>query len=83
MKTKYSKEQFEGFTHRFIVEFETGEANKYTMHIYSNNGSQEMIKNFIHKNKNSKVDYFKIIYVATKEQDEMASKLIDETLSGL
>ncbi|MCC6448595.1 MAG: hypothetical protein IT215_07905 [Chitinophagaceae bacterium] len=53
------------------------------MHIYSNSGSQEMIKNFIHKNKSSKVDYFNIIYVATKEQDEMASKLIDETLSGI
>ena len=83
MELKYSKEQFEGHTHRFIVEFETGEANKHTMHIYSNSGSQEMLKNFIHKNKRPKVDYFKIVYVATKEQDEMASKLIDETLDGL
>ncbi len=85
METKYSKEQFEGYTHRFIVRLKVDNdcRNDISIHIYSNSDSYQKLDNFINEKKSEKVIAFDIIHRATKEQDEMASKLIDETLSGL
>lgn len=80
METKYSKEQFEGFTHRFIVRLKIDNdwRNDITTHLYSNSDSYQKLEDFINEKKSEKVISFDIIHRATKEQDEMASKFIDE-----
>lgn len=85
METKYSKEQFEGFTHRFIVKLKIDNdwRNDSSIHIYSNSDRYQNLEDFIKDKKSEKVVEFYIVHRATKEQDEMASKLIDETLRGI
>jgi len=85
METKYSKEQFEGFTHRFIVKMKVDNdwRNDTNITIYSNSDSYQKLEDFINEKKSEKVISFDIVHRATREQDEMASKLIDETLSGI
>ena len=83
METKYSKEQFDGFTHRFIIRFSIDEdwRNDTNLHIYSNSDSEEELEKFIKERKSATVKEFKILHKASKEQDEMASKFIDEILA--
>jgi hypothetical protein len=83
METKYSKTEFEGFTHRFIVQLQTGEPYDSNIDIYSNSDSYQKLEYFINEKKSDKVMAFKIIHRASKEQDEMSSKLIDETLKNI
>jgi hypothetical protein len=83
METKYSKEKFNGFTHRFKVEFEVGQPYTSNLDIYSNSDSRKELEDFINDKKKEKVISFKIVHKASKEQDEMAAKLIDETLDGI
>ncbi len=83
VETKYSKEQFDGFTHRFMIQFEVGEPHISTLTLYSNSDSYEKLEKFINEKKNKKVIMFKIVHRASKEQDELASSLIDETLAGI
>ena len=83
MEIKYSKEPFEGYTHRFIVKFRIDEdyRNDSNIHIYSNSDSSQKLEDLINEKKSKKVIAFSIIHKATKEQDEMASVLIDEFLN--
>ena len=83
VETKYSKEQFDGFTHRFMIRFEVGEPHISTLTLYSNSDSYEKLEEFINEKKTKKVISFKIVHRASKEQDELASSLIDETLAGI
>lgn len=83
MKTQYSRKEFEGYTHRFIVEFNTGEPHQSKLDIYSNSDSYKQLDDFINEKKSAKVVSFNIIHRASKEQDEMATKLIEETLKGI
>jgi len=85
MKTKYSKQQFDGFTHRFIVRFSVDNdwRNDHNMTIYGNSDSFQSLEDFINEKKSDKVKAFRIEHRASKEQDEIASKFIDETLKGL
>jgi hypothetical protein len=80
---KYSKTPFEGHTHRFIVEFEVGQPYTSNLHIYSNSDSYQKLDDFIKEKKSDKVISYKIIHRASKEQDEMASKFIDEIFNEL
>ncbi len=83
METKYSKTEFEGYTHRFIVQFEIGEPYFINCDIYSNSYSYMTLIAFINEKKKDNVISFKIIHRATKEQDELTSKFIDEILNNL
>jgi len=83
METKYSKTQFDGFTHRFKVQFEIGKPYYSNLDIYSNSGSYQKLEDFINEKKSAIVISFKIIQCSSKEQDEIESKFIDETLRGL
>lgn len=85
METKYSKNQFEGFTHRFIVRISIdGDwRNDTNINIYSNSSSLLDLENFIKEKKSEKVLSFEIIHRASKEQDEMSAKFIDEILNDL
>lgn len=83
MEAKYSKEQFEGFTHRFIVKFKVDEdwRNYTNITLYSNSDSYQKLEDFINAKKSDKVLSFKIEHRASKEQDKMAAKFIDEMLA--
>lgn len=83
METKYSKEQFDGFTHRFIVKFKIDEdwRNDTNITLYSNSDSYQKLEDFLNENKTDKVLSFKIEHRASKEQDELASKFLDEMLA--
>ncbi len=83
MEIKYSKTQFEGYTHRFKIQLEIGEPYFSNLDVYSNSDSYQKMEDFINEKKTDKVISFKIVHRASKEQDEMASKLIDETLKGI
>ena len=53
MEVKYSKEPFDGYTHRFIV------------NLNADNKSRRLLSYYIEK-------------IVTKEQDDIASQIIDE-----
>ncbi len=78
MDIKYSRIEFDGYTHRFIVRFETGEPHTSNLTIYSNSESYKDLENFINEKKTNKVITFSIVHRATKEQDEHASKFLNE-----
>lgn len=80
METKYSKEQFEGFTHRFIVRLKVDNdwRNDSKLTLYSNSDSYQKLEDFINEKKSDKVVSFDIEHRASKEQDELTSKFIDE-----
>ncbi|MDG1275715.1 MAG: hypothetical protein P8O16_00440 [Algoriphagus sp.] len=84
MEKKYSKQQFEGFTHRFIVKMKIDEdwRNDINVTIYSNSDSYLRLENFINEKKSDKVVSFIIEHRASKEQDEISSKFLDEFLSN-
>ena len=85
METKYSKTEFEKFTHRFIVKMKIDDdyRNDTNVTLYSNSDSYQKLDNFINEKKSEKVISFGIIHHALKEQDELSSKFIDEVLNGL
>jgi hypothetical protein len=84
-ETIYSKKEFEGFTHRFIVKLTIDDDfhNDTNIHLYSNSDSYEKLEEFINVKKVDKVVAFNIIHRASKAQDDMANKLIEETLSDI
>jgi hypothetical protein len=84
MEIKYSKEQFDGFTHRFIVQFKVDDdwRNDTNITLYSNSDSYQKLEDFINAKKADKVVSFKIEHRASKEQDEISSKFIDEILAS-
>lgn len=85
MEIKYSKKEFEGYTHRFVVELQVGSVwpSYSAINIYSNSDSYQKLSDFINEKKSEKVISFDIIHRATKEQDDAASVLIEEVLREL
>ncbi len=85
METKYSKTEFDGYTHRFIVRFSVDYdwRNDTVIHIYSNNGSPQDLDTYIRSKMSAKVKSFNIEHRATKEQDVLSSKLIDEVFKTM
>jgi hypothetical protein len=84
MEIKYSKEQFDGYTHRFIIKMKVDNdwRNDTNITIYSNSDSYQKLEDFINEKKSTKVIDFKIEHRASKEQDEMSSKFLDEFLNS-
>lgn len=84
-ETKYSREKFEGYTHRFIVKMKVDNdwRNDHNITIYSNSDSYEELYQFINDKKSEKVVSFEITHRASKEQDEMSAKFIDEFLKEI
>jgi len=80
MEIKYSKEEFEGYTHRFIVRLKVDNdfRNDTNVTLYSNSNSYQKLDDFINEKKSEKVIAFTIEHRASKEQDEMSSKFLDE-----
>lgn len=83
MEIKYSQTEFEGYTHRFVIQFEVGQPYFSNLQLYSNSDSYLKLEDFINEKKSQNVISFKITHRASKEQDELSAKLIDDTLSGI
>lgn len=83
METKYSREPFEGYTHRYGVRFEIGEPNFHNIDIYSNSDSYQELDDYINRNKSDKVLRFTIVHRTSKEQDERETEFIHEVLEGI
>lgn len=84
METIYSKQQFDGYTHRFIVTLSVDDdwRNDVNMTIYSNSDSYDELNEFINSKKTEKLVSFVIVHRASKEQDENASAFIEEVWKG-
>lgn len=82
MELKYSKETFDGYTHRFIVRISVDEycRNDINLTLYSNSAKYEDILSFLEKNKTEKVKEYKVEYRSSKEEDENTAKFLDEIL---
>lgn len=82
MELKYSKEQFDGYTHRFIVRIKVDNdwRNDTNITLYSNSDSYQKLEDFINEKKSDKVISFTIEHRASKEQDEMSDKFLNEFL---
>lgn len=78
MQTKYSKQKFDGYTHRFKVEFETGAEYMSNIDIYANSNDKKELEEFINKNKSKEVISFNIILCSSIREDEFDNKLLDE-----
>ena len=81
----YSRQPFEGYTHRFIVRLNIDEdwRNDHRLTVYSDSDSYQKLDDFINEKKSDKVISFSIEHRASKEQDEQSSKFIDEVLKSL
>lgn len=81
----YSRQPFEGYTHRFIVKLKIDEdwRNDHRLTVYSDSDSYQKLDDFINEKKSDKVISFSIEHIASKEQDEQSSKFIDEVLKSL
>lgn len=84
METIYSKQQFDGYTHRFIVTLSIDDdwRNDVNMTIYSNSDSYDELNDFINSKKTEKIVSFVIVHRSSKEQDENASAFIEDILEG-
>ncbi len=83
LMAKYSKKEFEGFTYRFVVRFFVKDQSySSTLQIYSNSDSYKELNDFISEKKSENVMSFVIEHRASKEQDEIVSKFIEETLNN-
>jgi len=75
---KYSRQKFDGFTHRFIVQFETGDEYPHNIDIYSDCADISLIESYVSNNKSKNVLSVKIIHRPTKQQDELSTEFINE-----
>ena len=84
METIYSKQQFDGYTHRFIVTLSVDDdwRNDVNMTIYSNSDSYDELNEFINSKKTEKIVSFVIVHRASKEQDENDSAFVEEVMKG-
>jgi hypothetical protein len=82
---RYKLEEFEGYTHRFIVDFkfDGGWRDDKKIHIYSDSDSKEELGKFIAANKSDKTKSFEIVHRASKEEDNEISLFIEEFLRDL
>lgn len=82
-ETKYAKNAFDGYTHRFIVKFCVDDdwRNDCNMDVYSDSDSYDELTNFINLKKTDKVKSFSIEHRASKATDEASAKFIDEWLA--
>ena len=84
LEAKYSRNPFDGYTHRFQVRFVVKDQYNYTeLDIYSNDDDYDKVKNMIEEKKSEKVLSYKISYRATKEQDDANTAFINEVLEGI
>lgn len=82
---KYSREEFEGHTHR--AKFRLAESEYWRkdscIDIYTNNPNKEKVKEVIKNRVKETIISCKMEHWTTKEQDDLTSKFIEETFKDL
>jgi len=81
----YSREPFEGWTNRYLIQMEIDNGKRDTLNItiYSNDNSYFKVVEYLRARASDKVLGFNLLYRATISQDEAASRLLEEVLSKL
>ena len=78
---KYSRKPFPGHTHRAIAQFEVeGDEHFTNIDIYTTNDKREKILDALLNHVTKQVKSVTIIHLATKEQDDNCSRMLDEWL---
>lgn len=79
---KYSREQFEEYTHRAKFRLNRGEdwRNDITIDVYTTNSNKEDVFYIVNARTKEEVTACKMEHWTTKEQDDLSAKLIEETL---
>ena len=78
---KYSKTEFEGYTHRAKYQIDVYNQEFQTnIDIYTDNPCRVSTTNFIISKTTDKVEMIELIDWTTKEQDESTAQFIKETL---
>lgn len=80
---KYSREELENYKFRFIVLAKTVDNSEHKIDVYTTNPDIESAYYVLLSRKTEKVASLEIIHHATKEQDDAASKFIDEIIDKL
>lgn len=83
METKYSRNKFEGYTHRFVVRFNVGDNHGHSIDIYSNSDCYTKLSELINEKKTGRVLSYEIVHCASKETDDLTSNFIDEVMEKL
>lgn len=77
----YSKESFDNYKLRAIVEFIDNDGDDYNIELYTTQSDVEQVSLDIFDMITEKVDTFRVRHTATKEQDDLTSQMIDEWLN--
>lgn len=82
---RYSKEEFEGYTNRAMFRLSVSEdwREDKVINVYTNCKTREEVSNVVESSVTKKVLKVKMEHFTTKEQDDLTSKLIEETLKDL
>ena len=84
-EVKYSREVFEGYTHRFTVKFRIRGSIPVlrVMDLYSNSSDPEKLLEMIEKNKTEMVICFKILHCSSKTEDDYLSFFINDFIKNI
>lgn len=81
--SNYSKESFLGYRMRVKLKIIDIHGEEYQFDIYTTQTNLDRIRDDLSGITTDKVKIFEIIHHATKEQDDAASKIINETLKDI
>lgn len=80
---KYCRSSFDGYEVRLIVQVTDLKGEEHNVDLYTTQKRlTEVVIDLTDIINNNKVSYYKIVHHATKEQDDLCSKMIDETLEN-
>ena len=79
---KYSKEKFEGYKYRAKVRIKTVE-DEHFIDIYTTDKYKERVEDVLLDRRSDAVTSLRIFHWCTKEEDDAASKLINEWLDEI
>lgn len=77
----YSKNSFDNYKLRLIVEIDDKEGVTHKIDLYTNQENKSLVWDDISEMTTEKVDRFRVIHIATKVQDDLSSEMIDEWLN--
>ena len=82
---KYSREEFDGYTHRvkFRLSISDDWREDRSIDIYTDNPNKIDVLKVVSSKKTEKVKLFSMEHWTTKEQDDLIAQFIEETLKDI
>lgn len=77
----YSKKSFDSYKLRLIVEIDDKKGVTHRVDMYTTQTNKDLVWDDIKEMITDKVDRFRVMHTATKEQDDLATAAIDEWLN--